>query len=115
MVAKIILLSTLLSFFSVDFNKCSNNSKESKITVVGKALVLKNNAFVLTDDSLKYFLDGVYDWDEKYLSKRIKVTGKLVIEKYEYQKSKDTIVTAIPQQRYGVWRIIKKPRWTLVE
>ena len=115
MIGKIILVSTLLPFFSANFNKCSNNSKELKTTVVGKALVVKNNAFVLTDDSLKYFLDGIYDWDEKYLGKRVRVTGKLVIEKYQFRKSEDSIVTAIPQQRLGTWRILKKPKWTLVE
>jgi hypothetical protein len=114
MIVKIILMSALLPFLSVGYNKCSNNTTESKITVVGKALVVKHNAYVLTDDSLRYYLDGIDDWDEQHLGKRIRVTGRLVIVEYKSEKSKHSEITAIPQQRVGVWKIIKKPKWILV-
>jgi len=104
----------LISFLSVDLNKCKNNPGENEITVVGMALVLKHTAAVRTNDSILYILDGIDDWKEKYLGKRVKVTGKLVIKKYENTERNDSI-KILTQERRGIWRIIVKPKWRLVE
>ena len=105
----------LLAFFSVDLNKCNNNPSENRITVVGTAIVMKNDAAVRTDENHLYYLDGIDDWGDKYRGKRVKVTGKLVIKKYDIEKITDSIITITPQQRLGIWRIIEKPKWSLVK
>ncbi len=104
----------LLTSYSVDLNKCCSNPNEPRITVVGTAIVLKHHAFVLTDDSLHYYLDAIDDWADEFRGKRVKVTGRLVIKEYRFQKSPNPEITAIPQQRLGTWKIIKKPKWSLV-
>jgi uncharacterized membrane protein YcgQ (UPF0703/DUF1980 family) len=115
MITKIYSISILLTFFSVDLNKCSDNPNKHRITVVGTAIVIKNDAVVRTDDSLLYYLDGIYYWDDEYLGKRVKVTGKLFIQKYHEKKNTNTEITAIGQQDYGTRKLIKKPKWSLVE
>ncbi len=115
MLIKIGLILTLLPFFSVDLNKCNNNPNERRITVIGTAIVIKNDAVVRTDDSLLYYLDGIYYWDDEYLGKRVKVTGKLFIKEYHEKKKTNTEITAIGQHDYGTRKVIKKPKWSLVE
>lgn len=114
MLIKIYVIS-LLTFFSVDLNKSNNNPNGHKITVIGTAIVIKHDAAVLTDDGHRYYLDGIDDWADEYLGKKVKVTGRLVIKEYHFQMSKNPKITAIPQQRLGTWKIIKKPKWSLVE
>jgi hypothetical protein len=114
MLTKIGLISMLFSFLSVDLNKCKNNPGENEMTVVGTALVLKHTAAVRTDDSILYILDGIDDWKDKYLGKRVKVAGELVIKKYEYTEGNDSI-KILTQERRGTWRIIEKPKWSLVK
>ena len=115
MLAKIYSISMLLTFFSVTLNKCKSNPSENEITVVGTTLVLKHHAAVRTDDSILYILDDIDDWKDKYLGKRVKVTGRLVIKEFQEEKSTNSIITAISQRDYGTRRIIKKPKWSLVE
>jgi hypothetical protein len=114
MLTKIYSISMLLTFLSVDLNKCRSNPGENEIIVVGTALVLKHHAAVRTDDSILYVLDGIDDWKDKYLGKRVKVTGELLIKEYEYTERNDSI-KIIPQEDYSTQRIIKKPKWSLVE
>ena len=105
----------MLTLFSVALKKCNSDPNEARITVVGTALVIKHHATVKTNDSTLYVLDDIDDWKRKYLGKKVKVTGTLVIEKYEFHMSPDTNVTLIPQQRIGTWKIIKNPKWSLVK
>ena len=105
----------LLTLFSVDLNKCSNNPDTTKITVVGTAIVNKHQAAVRTDDSLLYYLDGIDDWDVKYKGKRVKVTGKLLTLGPPVTKSPDPRITAPPQPRLRDGIILKKAKWRLVE
>ena len=115
MLIKICLISSLATFFSVDLNKCDNISSGRKMTVVGRAIVIKHVAAVRTDDSVLYCLDGIDDWDKEYLEKRVKVTGRLTIKVNQYHKNNDPEITAISQRLVGTWKIIKKPKWSLVE
>lgn len=108
------LLSMLEFSFPDDTIKYDTIPKGKKIRIIGRAIIVKNYAAVRTDDSLVYYLDRIPRWDEKYEGKRIKVTGKLIIVKYEKPKITDTVVTALPQVRLGTWKIIKKPKWSLV-
>ena len=105
MVIRICLISTMFIFFTAVSNKHEGNFNQKRITVIGKAVVMKHYAAVRTDDSVFYFLEGKDDWDDKHLGKRVKVSGRLYIK----------VITAIPQQRYGAWKMLKKPRWSLVE
>lgn len=114
MLTKIYLLSILVSFFSFEKNKSSNDSNEETIKVIGRAIVLKHDAAIMTDDSVRYYLNGIDHWSKKYLGKRVEVTGKLVIKKYEVEKSTNPAITVTPQQRLGTWRIIESPKWRLV-
>ncbi|MBK8141428.1 MAG: hypothetical protein IPK57_10700 [Chitinophagaceae bacterium] len=46
----------------------------------------------------------------------MKVSGRLYIKEWhDAKKSENPEITAIPQQRYGAWKMLKKPRWSLVE
>ncbi len=115
MAIKIFLILMLLPSFSVDLKKCNNNPNERRITVIGTAIVIKNDAAVRTDDSILYYLDGIYDWNDEFLGKRVKATGKLFIKEYHEKKNADPEITAIPQRHYGSRKIIKKPKWSLVK
>jgi hypothetical protein len=46
-----------------------------------------------------------------YYHKKVKVTGRLKIEVHEKQSTDSLQV----QERVGTWRIIKNPKWSLVE
>lgn len=113
MTIKILFISMWLPLIAVD--SATNNKHQHRVTVVGTALVIKNYAAVRTDDSVLYYLDGIYEWEKSYLGKRVKVTGKLSLKEYREQQNIDPSITAIPQRDYGTQKIIKKPRWRLVE
>ena len=116
MLTKIYSISLLLTLFSGDLNKCNNNPNNRRITVVGTAIVIKHHAAVRTDDSLLYYLDGIWDWDVKYKGKRVKVTGKLVTKEYPpIGKSPYPEITARPVPRLRDGIILKKAKWRLVE
>ncbi|HQV54891.1 MAG TPA: hypothetical protein PLX17_05215 [Chitinophagaceae bacterium] len=116
MVIRICLISTMFIFFTAVSNKHEGNFNQKRITVIGKAVVMKHYAAVRTDDSVFYFLEGKDDWDDKHLGKRVKVSGRLYIKEWhDAKKSENPEITAIPQQRYGAWKMLKKPRWSLVE
>ena len=109
------MIPMLLGFQSIDLNKNSNNSDTTKITVIGKAIVNKNQAAVLTDDSLLYYLDGIHNWDVKYKGEKVKVTGELKIPPPPVRKNPDPNITIIPQPRFRDGETIKNAKWKLVE
>jgi len=115
MLIKTFYISSILTLLSFDLKKCCHCVIEKRITVIGTAIVLKNDAAVRTDNNLLYYLDGINDWDKEYLGKKVMVTGKLIVKKYHFHKSSNPEITAIPQQRLGTWNIIKKAKWSLVE
>jgi hypothetical protein len=110
MLVKVYLYTIMIIALSVNFKNC-NNTINKKITVIGIAEDDKDAATVLTDDGRYYILDGLDEWDEKYAGKKVKVSGKLVIEEHKKQSTDSFQV----QERVGTWRIIKRPKWSLVE
>jgi hypothetical protein len=105
----------LLSFITADFNKCNNHPNQKNISVVGIAKVIKHAAFVETADNSSYFLDELDDWDDKYLGKKVKVKGRLVYRKEDESPQVSDSITALPQRRYGTWKVIMNPKVKLVE
>jgi len=104
----------LHSLLSINLNQCSNNPDTTKITVVGTAIVIKHHAAVRTDDSLLYYLDGIWDWDLKYKGKRVKVTG-IIKEFPSTVKSNNPRINITPQPRLRDGILIKKTKCRLVE
>lgn len=52
----------------------SDGTNHKKITVIGIAMEDKAGTIVSTSGG-NYFLDGLDDWNETYLGKKVKVTG----------------------------------------
>jgi hypothetical protein len=105
MLVRICLLTILLGGLS---GLASCNS--SKITVAGTAINEKECAVVQTDQGF-YFLYSVNWWSERYLGKKVRVTGKLKIVNHERQSTDSMAV----QERVGVIKIIRKPKWRLAD
>ena len=98
----IILLSNLYSTCPVDDN--------IKITVIGTALNAKFGALVQAANG-GYYIDGLAAWDKKYYGKKVKVTGRLVVEKHESRSTDSVLVAEI----VGNVSILKNPKWQLAE
>ncbi len=88
----------------------SHEPTSHRITVIGIALDEKDGAIVETEQG-NYWLEELDRWDEKYYGKKVKVTGKLVIKTYKKQ-STDSIQV---QEHVGTVRILKRPKWKLLE
>ncbi len=84
MITKIYSVSILLIFFSVDLNKCGNTPNKPRVIVIGIATPMKHNACIMTDQNVRYYLDGIDDWDDEIIGKKVKVTGRLVIKRHDY-------------------------------
>jgi hypothetical protein len=96
-------IMTLLSY---------GNDNEKGIIVIGIAENVKGGAVVISNKNQKmYHIEGLSHWDESIFRKTVKVTGKLLVEKYHPPKKGDEI----KQQMVGIKRIILKPKWKLVE
>jgi hypothetical protein len=112
MIIKISII-TFLVLCSLELKKCDHNSEGKIITVVGIAKHFKHDAYVQTK-SETYYLDGIEEWDQKFLDKKVKVTGKLYIED-EIISPKNDSISAIPQHHYGPKKMILNPKWSLVD
>ena len=109
MLIKIYLCTTILSFLSFDGKNCGNTMNK-KITIIGIAVEATDGAIVKTDRD-KYFLDGLCECDDKYYGKKVKITGRLIIE---IHKLKSTYAREF-QEEVGNKVILKKLKWSLVE
>ena len=111
MFLRIFICMAILSF-SCTILKQSSNNMSKMITVVGTALDDKGYAILIVDtpNRKKYFLDGLEEWDKKYYGKKVKVTGRLVVEKHEKQSTDSVWI----QEYVGTMQLIKKPKWSLV-
>jgi hypothetical protein len=116
MLLNVFIISLLPALDSADCSKYDHSANGHRITVTGTAIVIKNDAAVRTADGNIYYLDGVFEWEEKYEGRRVRITGKLVIKKYGLKRrDTDDPISVLPQRRLGTWKIIKKPKWSLVE
>lgn len=107
MIRKICLYLIFQSFIIGILPGCTNNRR---ITVIGKAINEKDGAIVETDSGF-YFLHKVEFWNEEVSGKQVKVTGRLV---YKTFKQKSTYPGEF-QERVGTFRILKRPKWDLLE
>ncbi len=86
---------------------------QRKIMVIGKIANYKSGVSVISDKTGKYYVIKKFEyWDEKMVGKRIKVWGKLKLEKPPTIPHKPR--TPIPQQFYGTRRIILNAKWKLL-
>ncbi|MES2849303.1 MAG: hypothetical protein V4685_09610 [Bacteroidota bacterium] len=101
----------------VNFSDTSKNT----FVVIGEAYNEKDGAWVLSKTGKEnYFLEGIEQWDEKIVGKKVKVWGRLLIEKLE--KAPSSVSPApgvppppIPQQLIGLEkRTILKAKWKLI-
>ena len=110
MVLKIFFTVAMLGSLSGNFRKYTDPVNK-RIVVTGIAENSKGAAIVVPDSGPFYLIDGLDAWDEKYYNKRIKVSGKLVVKEHK-QQSNDSIQV---QERVGILRILKRPKWELVK
>ena len=89
------------------FNASKVNNQPQKVTITGIAYDAKRSAIVTTKQGRIYYIDKLPYWDKKYLDKKVKVTGELIIE-----SNKRNITV---QQVEGTVYIIKKAKWQLAK
>lgn len=104
MIVQKIFLFLIVSVFG--YGKLENQ----KIEVIGKAINAKLGAVVVSDDKGVFYLDGLDSWDKEIYEKKVKVTGKLMIRAWE--KRDDDLTRA---KISGPQKIIRKPKWVLVD
>lgn len=112
------LVLSVYSLFFLNLKQCSKNPGERKITVVGKAIAIKDNVGVQTDDKRRYYLvvKDWHQWVKVYAGKRIEVTGILVPRKDTTRAAffDDTLVTfRTPKLKDG--DTIRNARWKVVD
>ena len=91
-----------------------NDTTKNNISVVGISFNEKDGAWLYSKlDKKKYFLDGVEQWEEKDVGKKVKAWGSLTIEETKRKPLKPGEI--VPQQRIGVKRIIVKAKWRFVK
>jgi hypothetical protein len=94
-----------------------NEGCGKKITVEGKAIEDKEGALVLVEESGKnfkkgmYFIDGLLEWSDKVYGKKVRATGRLILEKHEEVKGDSVWI----QHLVGTKATLKKAKWVLVE
>lgn len=82
MTVKFLILG-VSSLIFLNLKQCGKEPGEHRITVVGKAIAIKDNVGVQTDDKRRYYLvvKDWHQWVKEYVGKRIEVTGILVPRK----------------------------------
>jgi len=103
---KTILLKMCL--FSVIMISGYQHSGDKKILVIGKALNAMGGAVVIKAGDTAFYLQGVDSWDRKFYGKKVRVSGTLIVVRKK--KPGNPLAQVILVQR-----IIKKPKWELVE
>jgi hypothetical protein len=97
--------------FLIMSNFSSDKLENQKIEVIGKAINAKLGAVVVSDDKGVFYLYGLASWDKEIYEKKVKVTGKLVVKEWEKIKEGEPIVATME----GSQKIIKRPKWILVD
>ena len=81
-----------------------------QITVYGVAKDAKAGAIIITDDNEVYYIDGQDSWPEKYLNKKLKVSGWLKEKVFDKSQAEIKVQTLT-----GVQKIIVKARVLFAE
>lgn len=63
--------------------------KKGTIDIIGVALEGKWCGMLRSRDSTLYYLEDDRHWDEKYVNKKVRITGDLILEKRWYKEQKD--------------------------
>lgn len=88
------------------------NLKTTTITITGQAQNAKAGAMVVSNtDNKMYYLDGIPSWDEQTIGQTVKVSGQLLIERFDPPKPDEPV----RQQIVGEKRTIKHPKWEVVK
>ncbi len=105
----------VLVLFAVLIAGCASSKKNSKITVTGIAENVKAGAIVITDDSVFYYVDGLYYWDEN-TGRRVTVTGELDVIKLAAVKAEDNDIIRqdFNRERNIVLYYLRKPKWKFI-
>jgi hypothetical protein len=110
MLGKIYLYTIILAFLLGDAKSLEDNLTNKRITIVGMAQQAKEGAIVKSDSG-HYYVDGLDEWDEKYYGKKVKVTGRLIVEVHEARST----YPGEFQELAGKKATLKRPKWSLVE
>jgi hypothetical protein len=88
-------------------------SAQRKIVVFGKIANYKSGVSVISEKTGKYYVIKKFEyWDEEMVGKRIKVWGKLKLERPPIAPHKPRL--PIPQNFYGIRRLILNAKWKLL-
>ncbi len=85
---------------------------EKDMVVIGFAENAKAGAVVLSaQDKKMYYVGGVSSWEEGMVGKKVKVTGRLKVEKFDAPKPGEEE----KQRIVGEVRTLVKAKWELVK
>jgi hypothetical protein len=88
-------------------------SAQRRIVIIGKIANSKSGVSVVSDKTGKYYVIKKFEyWDEEMVGKRIKVWGKLKLERPPITPYKPGL--PIPQNFYGIRRLILNAKWKLL-
>lgn len=108
------MISFKLYFSLILLLNVSKNSSDKDVVIFGEARDAKAGAIVISIiDKRVYYIDGVDYWDPKIYGKKVKVSGKLLIENIKMKPAKKGIPVAA--QIVGIKRTILNPKWELTK
>jgi hypothetical protein len=110
----LVFLITTFTIINMETQSQDHNQVDT-ITIIGYAYNLKLGAVVHTSDSLRYFIDGLFAWNETYLMKKVIVKGVLLIKETSCSAhdSTDTIQSSTNSNHierrimYAHWELYK--------
>lgn len=105
------MMQLKIYLYIILFILTSVKTENQNITIIGKAMNAKAGAIVISDKKGMFYLEGLSSWDKKHYGKKVKVIGTLLIEQNE-KSGKDKVEV---QETLGTKKIIKKPKWILLE
>lgn len=105
-------LSSILCFVLLGCSnwKIKNGIGKEKVTIQGIALHAKGGAVVHCNDSTFYYIDELLYWEDAMYKKKISVTGKLDVVRFEANPD-----TTVSYQYIERMQIIRKPKVSLIE
>ncbi len=89
------------------------NTNQYNIVVIGRAANCKDGATVVCfKDKKRYYVSGLYRWEPKIVGKKIKVSGKLLVEELKEEPPIHGVIER--QQLVGTKRTILNPKWEVI-